>query len=414
MYSRRGFLQSVGLASTGLLLPGPSFAQIATIGQSFGCARNRIQMIDADFDLTKYVEKIRASGVKTVARYYDRDYGSGPGETCWHNPTKGLQKNELSAIEGSGLSVVVIFQHCNADCMNFNTGNSATADKGRKDATAAIQRAADLGQPPDTPIYFGIDFDPVRYGNCKLSDSQVLSSIETYFSQINEVLARTSWHVGVYGAGRTCRFLKDRKLAKYFWLSASMAHDGSQAFFNSGEWHIFQNRIDIQKDYCRKNEEFIDASVVNPSVLDADSDKPYFGQWTTKGRAEAHDVNDSLDILASRAFLKRACGYKKETNEKLQPRSSRVLFDSTCRVMTELQDGYIGISVTEGDDVDGYAHNTDVVLGGLWRNMPQIDSSKACAPPRPSAKVPDVSTLQKESPAKPTSNGVPAGRSSRI
>jgi len=410
MYSRRGFLQSSGAAATGLLLPAPVFAQTALVGQSLACAENRIQMIDADFALTNYVEKIKASGVKTVARYYDRDYGSGTGETCWHNPTKTLQKHELSAIEDAGLSVVVIFQHCNADCSNFNSTNPATAEKGRKDATAAIQHAADLGQPADTPIYFGIDFDPVAYGSCK-TDAQAVTSIEAYFSQINEVLAPTRWQVGVYGAGHTLRLLKDRKLAKYFWLSASMAHDGTQEFFNGGEWHIFQNRIDIQKDYCRKNEEYIDTNVVNPSVLDLDTSGPYFGQWTTKGRAEAHDVRDSFNILASRAFLKRACSYKKDMSEKLQPRASRVLFDATCRLMIEPKDGYFGISVTEGDDVDGYVHYSDVVLGGLWRNMPPFNSAKVCAPPRPpNANVPDVSTLQK-GPAKPTSTGVAQTRS---
>jgi hypothetical protein len=375
-------------------------AQAALVGQSLARAQNRIQMIDADFSLTNYVEKIKASGVKTVARYYDREYGSGTGETCWHNPTKTLTKQELSAIEDAGLSVVVIYQHCNADCSNFNSANAATAEKGRKDATAAIQRAADLGQPADTPIYFGIDFDPVAAGSCK-TDAQAVASIKAYFSQINEVFAPTHWQVGVYGAGHTLRLIKDGKLAKYFWLSASMAHDGTQEFFNSGEWHIWQNRIDIQKDYCKKNEELIDTNVVNPTVLEMDAELPYFGQWTTKGRAEAHEVRDSVDILASRAFLKRACGYKKDMIEKLS-KASRVLFDSTCRLITESKDGYIGISVTEGDDVDGYVHHTDVVLGGLWRNMPRFDSAKVCAPLRsPNTNVPDVSDLQKN-PAKPT------------
>lgn len=405
MYSRRGFLQSFGAAATGLLLPAPALAQTELVGQSLACAQNRIQMIDADFALTNYVEKIKAAGIKTVARYYERDYGSGTGETCWHNPTKTLQKHELRAIEDAGLSVVVIFQHCNADCSNFVLTNPATADKGRKDATAAIQLAADLGQPANTPIYFGIDFDPVSHGSCK-TDAQALASIETYFSQINEVLAATRWQAGVYGAGHTLRFLKDRKLAKYFWLSASMAHEGTREFFNSGDWHIFQNRIDIQKDYCRKNEEFIDTNVVNPSALDLDANGPYFGQWTTKGRAEAHEVCDSFDILASRAFLKRACGYKKDMSERLQPRPSRVLFDSTCRLITQLKDDYIGISVTEGDDVEGYVHYTDVVLGGLWCNMPTFNSAKVCAsPPLTNANVPNISTLQKGSPAKPTSSG---------
>jgi hypothetical protein len=286
--------------------------------------------------------------------------------------------------------------------MNFNVTNSATADKGRRDATAAIQLAANLGQPADTPIYFGLDFDPAQDSSCKLPTDKIWLSIETYFNQINEVLAKTRWQVGIYGCGRTCQFLMDRKLAKYFWLSASMGHQETPEFFNRCEWHIFQNRIDIQKDYGRKGDEFIDTNLVNPSILNADPNAPYFGQWTTKGRAEAHDVAESFDILASRAFLKRACGYRKDSSGKLLPRASKALFDSTCRVLCEEQDGYIGISITEGDDVEGYIHHSDIAVGGLWRNMPKRDASNVCGPPRPpSSDVPAVSTLQKQSPGKP-------------
>ena len=162
-----------------------------------------------------------------------------------------------------------------------------------------------------------------------------------------------------------------------------MAHEGTHSFFNSGEWHIFQNRLDIQKDYGRKGDELVDTNVINPSNLNGDPDGPYFGQWTTKGRGEPHDINDSYDILASRAFFKRACSYK-DASAKLQPQVSRVIFDSTCRVMTEARDGYFGISITEGDDVDGFVHQSDIV-GGMWCNMPRYDSAKVCAlPPPPS------------------------------
>jgi Domain of unknown function (DUF1906) len=394
MYSRRKVLQSLGLAAAGLVLPTRAFAQLCDAGQTTGSAANRVQLIDADFALTKYVEKIKTTGVRTVARYYDREYGSGIGEKCWHSPTKTLTKDELQAIEDAGLSVITIFQHCNADCMNFDVTNSATGDKGRKDATAAIQLADKLGQPADTPIYFGLDFDPAQDSSCKLSTEKIWLSIETYFSQINEVLAKTHWQIGIYGCGRTIQFLKDRKLAKYFWLSASMGHQETPEFFNRCEWHIFQNRIDIQKDYARKGDEFIDTNLVNPSILDADLDAPYFGQWTTKGRAEPHDVGESFDILASRAFLKRACGYRKDADGKLLPKASKVLFDSTCRVLNEEQDGYVGISVTEGDDLEGFVHQSDIVVGGLWRNMPKLDLSKVCGPPRPpKPTVPAMSTL---------------------
>src|SRR5262249_8051347 len=155
-----------------------------------------------------------------------------------------------------------------AKCVNFEAGSAATADKGRRDAAAAIQQASELGQPPNTPVYFAIDFDPVPGTDCKLSAGDIWPSIETYFNQINDAFARTPWQVGVYGAGMTCQGIKDRKLAKYFWLSASMGHEGTNAFFNGGSWHIFQNRIDLQKEYGRKGEDMIDTNVVNPTAID--------------------------------------------------------------------------------------------------------------------------------------------------
>jgi hypothetical protein len=378
MYSRRNVLRSFGLAAASCLLPALALAQPRS-GLSLASSRNRVQLIDADFAVTKYVEKIRATGVTSIGRYYDRTYGSGTGETCWHNPTKVLAKDELRAIEDAGLSVFVIFQHCSADCMNFNIDNVAMADRGRKDALAAIRLAADLGQPAETPIYFGIDFDPMRYGSCTIATERVLSSIEAYFSEINELLAKTRWLVGIYGCGRTSQFLRDRKLAQYFWLSASLGHEGTDEFFNSGQWHIYQNSIDIQKDYAKKGDEFIDVSVVNPTIIDPEYQLPYFGAWTTKGRAAGHDIGISRDILASRAFFKRACGYKKDAGGKLLPKASKAMFDSTCRLISEEAGGYFGVSVTEGDEIEGYVHQSDII-GGLWRNMPRFNPSNVCAP----------------------------------
>ena len=98
MFSRRQIVQSCGAAAATLLTPAWLPAR-AESRQSFGCEQNRVQFIDADFAVTNYLEKIRAAGVRTVGRYYDRDYGGGPGDTCWHNPTKRLTKRELQALE---------------------------------------------------------------------------------------------------------------------------------------------------------------------------------------------------------------------------------------------------------------------------------------------------------------------------
>ena len=39
--------------------------------------------------------------------------------------------------------------------------------------------------------------------------------------------------------------------------------------------------------------------------------------------------------------------------------------------------------MTEDDGVDGYVHTSDLVRGGLLRNMPVDNSAKQCALPMP-------------------------------
>jgi Domain of unknown function (DUF1906) len=213
MLSRRQVLRSLAASSVAALSPS---RVLSYPNQGVASAASRAQIVDADFDVTPYLPHLKASGVKTIGRYYDRGYSSGIGEACYHHPSKTLTKAELAAIEHAGLSVYVVFQHCGAQCVNFDLKNKATADKGRKDAEGALALARELGQPAHTPIYFAIDYDPAHDGGCALPADRIWPSIENYFEQVNEVLAHTGWQVGVYGAGATCQRLKMSGKAKYF------------------------------------------------------------------------------------------------------------------------------------------------------------------------------------------------------
>jgi hypothetical protein len=224
MLSRRQVLQSLAVSAVGSLAPSQVWPNPI---QRVGSAANRAQIVDADFDVTPYLAQLKSAGVKTVGRYYDRAYGTGIGESCYHHPLKTLTKAELTAIENAGLSVFVVFQHCGAQCVNFDLQNKETAEKGRKDAEAAVALAQDLGQPANTPIYFAIDFDPTPGRDNPLPAARIWPSIEAYFDQVQEVFARTRWQVGVYGAGITCQRLRASGKAKYFWLSSSLGHLGS-------------------------------------------------------------------------------------------------------------------------------------------------------------------------------------------
>lgn len=376
-------MQSLAASSAAVLAPTQAMPNPI---QRLGSTANRAQIIDADFDVSPYLTQLKSAGVKTIGRYYDRAYGTGIGESCYHHPSKTLTKAELAAIEHAGLSVFVVFQHCGAQCANFDIGNKETAEKGRKDAEGALALARELGQPAGTPVYFAIDFDPTPGKDNKVPADRIWPSIEAYFDQVNEAFAATQWQVGVYGAGLTCQRLKASGKANYFWLSSSLGHLNTPGFFNSGQWHIFQNVIEIKRSYARNT---IDTDVVNPAT-------PYFGQWTSRGPGQPHDPAVALDILASRAFVRRGCviltdpPVKKASAKaakpapkvaaKSAPRPAR--FNSTCRILTEEQDGYIGVSMTEDDVIDAYVQLSDVALGGLLRNMPGNGSAAHCFPPQ--------------------------------
>ena len=372
-------LRLLGASAVGALAPSPGFAQS---GQRLGSAANRTQIVDADFDVSPYLAQLKSAGVTTIGRYYDRAYGSGIGESCYHHPLKTLTKAELTAIESAGLSVFVVFQHCGAQCVNFDLQNKATAGKGRKDAQAAVRLAEELGQPAGTPIYFAIDFDPTPGRDNPLPAARIWASIDAYFDQVGHVFARTRWQVGVYGAGITCQRLKASGKAKYFWLSSSLGHLGSPDFFNGGQWHLFQNVIEIKRSYARNT---FDTDVANPAA-------PYFGQWTSRGPAMPHDAAAAEEILASRSFVKKACVMAAAPdNGKPRPAPKTARYNSTCRILTDEDRGYVGVSMTEDDAVDGYVHTSDLVLGGLARNMPGSGSANRCFPP-PTAAAPKPGT----------------------
>ncbi len=381
MLTRRQVLQSLAGSAAGALMPLPG---LAMPGPRIGTYGNRAQIVDADFDVTPYLGQLKSAGIKTIGRYYDRGYSSGIGEACYHNATKTLTKTELAAIEHAGMSVYVVFQHCGAQCVNFDFQNKDTAEKGRKDAVVAVELARTLGQPARTPIYFAIDFDPAHDGGCALPQDRIWPSIEAYFDQVNEVLAQTRWLVGVYGAGATCERLKAGGRAKYFWLSTSLGHSGSREFFNGGHWHLFQNLTEIKRSYAPDT---FDTDVTNPSAS-------HFGQWTTRGPGPAHDPITAIDILACRAFVKSGCTVRPAPfNASAKPASAKPkkpsrgggIYNATCRLLTVEDDGYYGISLTEDDIVDGYVHKSDIVAGGLLRNMPVFNSANRCAPPMPEA-----------------------------
>jgi len=105
-----------------------------------------------------------------------------------------------------------------------------------------------------------------------------------------------------------------------------------------------------------------------------------------------HDAAAAEDILASRAFVKKACAVvSTPDNGKPRPAPKTARYNSTCRILTDEDRGYVGVSMTEDDAVDGYIHASDLALWGLSGNMPGSGSANRCFP-LPAAAAPKPGT----------------------
>ncbi len=197
------------------------------------------------------------------------------------------------------MSVFVVFQHCGHGCANFDLAEPETANKGRKDAEAAVQLAHELGQPAHTPIYFAIDFDPYPGKDCAMPAARIWPSIEAYFDQVNEVFAQTRWQVGIYGAGVTCRRLRasgKRQIFLAFDVARSCRHAG---VLQRRRLALFQNVTEIKRSYAPDT---FDTDVANPAA-----DLLRAMDVTRARRCRTRSVESRRTILASRAFVKKGC-----------------------------------------------------------------------------------------------------------
>jgi hypothetical protein len=285
--SRRDFLltssAALGAAIAGCeSAPAPAVPTTPAIPQSttgFPLIADTAQRLDA----TK-ARALRNHGVRTVFRYYSHLPPSLPG--------KDLEPEEAKVILGEGLSIGSVFQHFN-NCFRTFENNW-----GREDAEQALRQAEASGQPEGSAIYFGVDAD---WPYAAMRDP-----IIRYFDDVKRAFEGSGIAVGVYSNGCICNAIREKGLAEYAWLSGSTGHSGTQAFYNSGQWTLFQNALDITPSEVGYA---IDANIANPAT------NGYFGQWTDRGaRAAAHTPRETASLFSARRFLRAAAEVMQDLN----------------------------------------------------------------------------------------------------
>jgi len=185
-------------------------------------------IIDTNHDTTSHLPSLKAKGVVSIIRYFNRLNPKGE---------KTIKPPELAAIRDAGMTAGIVYEG------KGNQLSAFTGDMGTADGTWAFDYANRLKIPENSAIYFAVDYD--------FSVNQIRNVIIPYFQEVNDALAgqndsesptqKASYRIGVYGSGLVLQMIEDAGLAELFWLSCSSGWTGTKEFLANGDWNLNQH-----------------------------------------------------------------------------------------------------------------------------------------------------------------------------
>ena len=178
-------------------------------------------VIDTPWNTSAYLKQLKAGGVSTIIRYYNRTNST-------KLPEKRIEADEARAISDAGLKLAVVYQQ-----RGGRDGHIEDFDRtnGAADAARAVDLAGRVGQPEGSAIYFAVDWDYFTKAHLDL--------IEAYFAAARDALAGR-FRVGVYGSGTVSARLRNLGLVDYIWLPASSGWSGTKDMLKTDAWSILQ------------------------------------------------------------------------------------------------------------------------------------------------------------------------------
>jgi len=342
--SRRAFTRSL-LASA--LVPATS---------AFGHPNDAgcIAIIDTPHNAAKAAAKLAAQNVKVVVRFFARKPQPGLREKVMAsdgNMIDGVR--EPTILIRHGLSIVSLYQYRNNLPEKFSKGLEDTGSakaEAAADIKAALDQAKLVGQPEGSAIYFGVDFNVNRAS---------VEPVLEYFQAINRTIGN-QYAIGIYGNGFVNRTLRQEKLVAYNWISASRSHEETVAFYNSGQWHLFQNQVDRRwfapAGKCSAGLD-VDTNLQNPAASS-------IGAW---GAGEI-DKSRNRKIFDQRRFAIRTTPVVQQSadaggggsidRQGCKP-DSRVTRNNNVRVLAQ-SGAWCGVDVDEDGSVDGQIRTADL------------------------------------------------------
>lgn len=336
--SRRTFTK--GLLASALVPGNPAVGQPNDPGS--------IAIIDTPNNAAKVASKLAAQNVKVIVRFFARKPQPGLREKVMAfdgNMIDGVR--EPTILIRNGLSIVSLYQYRNNLPEKFLKGledtGSAKAEVAA-DAKAALDQARLVGQPEGSAIYFGVDFNVTK-------NRAVVDPVLEYFRVMNQTVGGR-YAIGVYGNGLVNRILREEKLVSYNWISASRSHEETVDFYNSGQWHLFQNQVDRRwfglPGKCSTGLD-VDTNLQNPRVSS-------IGAW---GAGEV-DRSRNQKIFDQRRFAIRPTPVVQESGGGGGCKSdNRVPRNANVRILVQ-SGAWSGVDIDEDGNADGQIRTSDL------------------------------------------------------
>jgi len=344
----------------------------------------RVAIIDTSTNVTPFLPQLWDAGVRVIGRYYGR-CAQWAGKRLIDNGVAGQPGSEIDAILDHGFAVLSIYQYLSSSKHKFR-GKSltrrgklftlkdgackrpaspphSTKTEAALDARAAVEQAKAMGQPPNSAIYFGVDF------NFDRSDSATTKKMIEYFTVVNHTLRANGYLVGAYGSGDALMLLKQHRLTDFTWLSASRSFAGSTAFHNSGQWNLFQSWTDKTWFARRRSGKCRGGLALDTDIQNAAFAGQSIGFWTREGpymvpKARTEAIYNQRRFACNGHALIRATGAlppgllaSTETCSKgykrCEPRLTRGLVAQICYANTARIGEHNGVLVRVDYDDDG-------------------------------------------------------------
>jgi hypothetical protein len=373
----------------------------------------RVAIVDMSVSSIPWIDQLQGRGVQAVARYYARaKQDNFVGKRLIDNVDK--QKiPEWELLLRNKIAIISVYQYDSSSRSKFLRDFSSTPERERKranerpapnscafdkesapnreaflDAQAARHQAKMVGQPDESPIYFGADFNLDAYKwetyvdqegktkwkhslderKRKIKSMQLTDAVYNYFHKLNCLLGD---RLGVYGNGYTCNLLKSAGLVTHTWISESRSFEETPKFLRGEDWNMFQNRIDkswfYPENVCSTNGDVrrleLDTDIQNPNRPLGSWGAPAISQARTEAIYAARLVaRTNVPVFSEpREGSPRAQMVVNAKNEKkkdiLKCVPSTAERNRTVRLLRDLGE-WLELDVDDDGKVDGYCKRT--------------------------------------------------------